>query len=304
MVHRFKFKNFLMWLFVLSIVFTISGLVYGENGELPEEGLLSGFVSGAYMGQFWDPWWRPHTTVGFHARYSTPGTQYFTGPSGQPSDYTSWHWHGQYYHELALSTSWLLAPVCVCMGQLTPCGDRQTPSNHHAWFYQTWTSIIENDHIQYTNAVDIVRQADPLSTYLFARSGEEIFGNIEYNLIQESEPELIPPGLGLVNIFRYQFIDPQADSHLIDSLAYSLLSDLRELPSISPPFINDPNIHVIEEPDEVVSIWFVKHHNGILYMINMQAIPASPTSLEDVLLEFYSYLPSYPCERMCKAMQR
>lgn len=82
---------------------------------------------------FSDPWYEPHYGAFFSGRYGN--AQYFTGPSGDPSDYGSWNWWGSNYNVLLLSKTWLLAPVCSYPigGSFQVCTDRWDGNQHHAF---------------------------------------------------------------------------------------------------------------------------------------------------------------------------
>lgn len=62
-------------------------------------------------------------------------SQYFNGPSGAPSNYSSYNWYGGSRNILLLEKRWLFATPFYCvdpMGNPQLCQDRWTGSYHHA----------------------------------------------------------------------------------------------------------------------------------------------------------------------------
>lgn len=98
------------------------------------EEVHAGFWATAYDVKFthYDPWWQPHYGAYFSGAYGS--SQYFTGNSGAPSDYGSWHWWGPELHVLLLSKTWLFAPACMTFpNNPSICNDRWDGGRHHAY---------------------------------------------------------------------------------------------------------------------------------------------------------------------------
>jgi hypothetical protein len=104
--------------FVLMVALLLAGLSLITT----ERSVNAGFWADSYKIQvaFYDPILVPH--YGAYFAGALGSQQYFDGPSGQPSGYSSWDWWGQDLAVLLLEKSWLFTH-----------SDAWTPSNHHAF---------------------------------------------------------------------------------------------------------------------------------------------------------------------------